>query len=171
MKTHIAALAISLFIAVATPPAHAGFVDFLNGVKVGQQLPEHDLQFLGDAPTLSGQVLYIDFWATHCAPCVAALPEINKLHDKFAAKGLVVIAVSDETDVKIKSFMAKHPMRHVSAVEGKKSLTKALKIKAIPYSIFVDRKGKIIWRGSSEDITDELVEGFLKVPADTVKKP
>ncbi len=171
MKKVIASFAAILFLVLTVAPAQAGFVDFLNGVKVGRQLPEHDLQFLGEAPTLSGQVLYIDFWATHCAPCVTALPEINKLHEKFAAKGLVVIAVSDETDVKIKSFMLKHPMRHVSAVEGKKSLTKALKIKAIPYSIFVDRKGKIIWRGSSEDVTDELVEGFLKVPVYAVKTP
>ena len=86
---------------------------------------------------------------------------MNALHDKYTAKGLVIIGLSDETEAKVKPFLVKYPMRYASAVEGTKSLKKELRIKAIPYSIFVDRAGKIVWRGQPDDITDKLIDSLL----------
>ena len=48
-----------------------------------------------------GTVLLVDFWATWCAPCVKAMPEVQKLHDQFAKKGFVAIGISiDEEGAK-----------------------------------------------------------------------
>ena len=33
-----------------------------------------------------GKVVLVDFWATWCAPCVKAMPDLQKLHDDFIAK-------------------------------------------------------------------------------------
>jgi cytochrome c biogenesis protein CcmG, thiol:disulfide interchange protein DsbE len=162
MNKRVLGFLLAVFVAC---PVHAGVADFLNGVKVGQPLPAHDIQFLGASPDTTDKLLLIDFWATHCAPCVTSIPEVNALHDKFAPKGLVIIGLSDEAEAKVKPFLAKHPMRYASAIEGPKSLQKALRIKAIPYAIFVDRKGKIVWRGQPDDITDELVESLLRADA------
>ena len=52
-------------------------------------------------------------------------------------------------------------MRYASAVERTKSLKQELRIKAIPYAIFVDRTGKIVWRGQPDDITDKLIDSLL----------
>ena len=93
-----------LLAAIITFPVHAGIADFLNGVKVGQQLPARNFQFIGSAPDTSDKLLLIDFWATHCAPCITSIPEVNALHDKYAAKGLVIIGLSDETEAKVKPF-------------------------------------------------------------------
>ena len=76
-----------VFAALSILSANAGVVDFFNGVKLGKPLPENDLQYLGVPPVITDKLLLIDFWATHCAPCVASIPEINALHDKFASKG------------------------------------------------------------------------------------
>ncbi len=162
MNQRLLVFVISIFFSF---PAYAGVADFLNGVKLGQPLPQHDLQFIGAAPDTANKLLLIDFWATHCAPCVTSIPEVNALHDKFAPKGLLIIGLSDETEAKVKPFLEKHPMRYASAIEGSKSLQKALRIKAIPYAIFVDRNGKIVWRGQPDDITDELVESLLRLNA------
>ncbi len=46
-----------------------------------------------------GQVVLVDFWATWCGPCVKLFPHTVELHERFAEKGLVVIAVSlDDPD-------------------------------------------------------------------------
>jgi thiol-disulfide isomerase/thioredoxin len=167
MRKYLYAL---IFAALSALSANAGVVDFFNGVKLGKPLPENDLQYLGVPPVTTDKLLLIDFWATHCAPCVASISEINALHDKFAPKGLVIIGISDETEAKVKPFLLKHPMRYASAIEGSKSIHKALQIKALPYSIFVDGKGKIMWRGQPSEITDELVESMLKKSSDAGAK-
>lgn len=46
----------------------------------------------------SGKVVFVNMWATWCAPCVAEFPEIVRLYKKYHAKGLEVIAVSFDSD-------------------------------------------------------------------------
>lgn len=41
-----------------------------------------------------GKVVVLNFWATWCGPCVEEFPDLVKLHNKYADKGLVVLGVS-----------------------------------------------------------------------------
>jgi thiol-disulfide isomerase/thioredoxin len=43
---------------------------------------------------LKGKVVFVNFWATWCAPCIAEFPDIVRLHQKYHARGFEVIAVS-----------------------------------------------------------------------------
>jgi thiol-disulfide isomerase/thioredoxin len=47
---------------------------------------------------LKGKVVFVNFWATWCAPCIAEFPDVVKLHQKYHARGLEVIAVSFDMD-------------------------------------------------------------------------
>lgn len=155
-------LLISFALATAVAfPVYAGFIDFFNGVEIGVPLPENDLQFLGTTATTTDHTLLIDFWATWCEPCRASIPKLNAWHQKFGPNGLVIIGVSQETKEVVDPFLKKLPMHYASAVEGSKSLHKALGIKALPYAIFVNRAGKIVWRGQPSEITDELILSIL----------
>jgi thiol-disulfide isomerase/thioredoxin len=154
-------IAFCLTALVAPGPAQAGFVDIFNGVTVGAQLPKNDLVFLGAAPSTANNVRLIDFWATTCAPCRTSIPKLNALHQKYASKGLVMIGVSEESKEVVAPFLEKVPMHYAAAVEGMYSLHKALRIRALPYAIFVDRSGTIVWRGQPEEITEQLIESLL----------
>jgi thiol-disulfide isomerase/thioredoxin len=46
---------------------------------------------------LRGKVVLLDFWGYWCGPCMASMPELMKLHDRFKDKGLVIIAVHDDS--------------------------------------------------------------------------
>ncbi len=39
----------------------------------------------------------LDFWGTWCGPCVAAMPNMTRLHDEFATKGVEFIALHDDS--------------------------------------------------------------------------
>jgi thiol-disulfide isomerase/thioredoxin len=141
--------------------SYAGLVDFINGVKIGASMPENGLQFLGVAPELAGHVQLVDFWATWCEECRESIPKLNALHDKFANKGLVIVGVSQETKEELAPFLIRLPMHYPTAVEGNRSLHKALGIRGIPYAMFVDRSSRIVWRGQPSEITDDLVLSLL----------
>lgn len=92
-----------------TANASAGFVDRVNGVTVGKKLLAHELRYLGATPETKGKVLLIDFWATWCAPCLAAMPELAKIQEDYRARGLVVISVTKEGAKVVEPFLQRTP--------------------------------------------------------------
>ena len=80
---------------------------------------------LGD---YAGKVVLLNFWATWCAPCVREIPSLNRLYERFADKGFVVLAVSvDEDGEQYRQFLtnaavsfptARDPQREVSSRYG-----------------------------------------------------
>ncbi|MGV3618934.1 MAG: TlpA family protein disulfide reductase [Fimbriimonas sp.] len=94
--------------------------------------------------SLRGKLVLIDFWATWCAPCVAASPMINRLHQKYAKQGLVVIGanISDKPG-SAAAYKKEHKYGYAFTTGGEK-LAAALGVQGIPAFIFVDRTGKIV---------------------------
>ena len=73
-----------------------------GGVGVGDRPPDFTLRDWHDRPValadLRGKVVCLDFWASWCAPCKAALPALDAIARGHADAGLVVLAVDIDTD-------------------------------------------------------------------------
>lgn len=109
----------------------------------------------GESVTLQkflGKVVLLDFWATWCKPCVKSMPALQQLHERYAAKGLVVLGVSTDVkgEKKVSSFIAKHKISYPVFLDSDdEPAWEKYKVKVIPMLFLIDRAGQIIqqWTG------------------------
>jgi thiol-disulfide isomerase/thioredoxin len=101
---------------------------------------------------LKGKVYLLDFWATWCAPCVKAFPNLQKVYDKYKSKGFEIVSLSmDQNEQAVQNFRKKRfPLSWPNAfVQGgfESSIAKAFNIAALPGAILIDKQGNIIAKG------------------------
>jgi thiol-disulfide isomerase/thioredoxin len=110
---------------------------------------------------LKGKVVLMDFWATWCGPCRAALPHMQKIAKKFDGEPLVVLSVSlDQDEQKWKDFIAKNGMTWPQYLDGGFTgpVARLFSVNAIPHTFTIDADGVL----QDEQIGDSSVEGKLK---------
>ena len=115
--------------------------------------PAHDLQ------ELKGKVVYMDFWASWCPPCVQSFPFLNELDHDLKDKGLHVIGINlDEKIADAQDFLAKNPVDFSIVADPSKQCAKGLEVMAMPTSYLIDRKGNIrhIHQGFRPGESEEL---------------
>lgn len=61
---------------------------------------------------LIGKVVVVNFWATWCPPCRKEMPDLDALYKKFKDQGLIVLAISDEDEGKVRAFLKTRPVSY-----------------------------------------------------------
>jgi thiol-disulfide isomerase/thioredoxin len=96
-----------------------------------------------------GKVIYLDFWASWCAPCRQEIPDSKKLIASYQAKGLQVITISmDENKVAWQKALKAEDLslsaNYLLSKDFGSELAKKYKIKSIPRYMIIDKNGKFI---------------------------
>lgn len=132
-----------------------------NASDVGQPAPEFTLPaLLQDQPTslkqFNGKVVYIDFWASWCAPCRTSFPLLNKLHQKLKSQGFEVVAINlDENKTNAEKFLTDFPVEFSILRDSKGEWADQFVVESMPTSFIIDKQGIIqhVHHGfTSEDI-------------------
>jgi thiol-disulfide isomerase/thioredoxin len=101
-----------------------------------------------------GDVILLDFWATWCAPCKKAMPELEELQQEYGDSGLRVLGVSiDEKADLVEKFLKKRPLGYAVAIDSaEEPAWHEFAVAAIPAVFLIDRQGQIVgeWKGSVE---------------------
>lgn len=117
-----------------------------------EPLPGGNIQLETDQGVISlqglrGKVVYLDFWASWCAPCRKSFPWMNEMKRKYADKGLVIVAVNvDEKRADAARFLAATPADFTVAYDSGGRLASAFRPKAMPSSYIVAPDGSIAYR-------------------------
>ena len=137
--------------------------------KTGEAPPALTLAKVLQAPegakaswaSLKGKVVVLEFWATWCGPCVAAIPHLNELADQFKDKPVQFIAISDEDEKVIAPFLKRKPIHAWVGLDADKAMFKEYHITGIPHTVVVDKKGKIAAITHPSGMTEQVLKDVL----------
>lgn len=115
-------------------------------------VPDVEMTSLDGEPirpaSMGGTVRMVDFWATWCAPCIAAIPHYKAFHEKYADRGFVLIGVSMdvEGEAVVRPFVEKMAIPY-PIVLGDDALADAFGgLPGYPTVFLVDRSGTVVQR-------------------------
>ncbi len=131
--------------------ACAQFILSAGEPKPGEAPPPLDLESLLQAPSgtqpswkaLRGKVVVLEFWATWCGPCVAAIPHLNQLADKFKDEPIQFISVTAEDEKVVRPFLRRKPIQAWIGLDTDKSMFDDYGVTGIPHTVIVDQNGII----------------------------
>jgi thiol-disulfide isomerase/thioredoxin len=116
---------------------------------------------------LAGKVVLVDVWAWWCGPCMADMPHMVELYNKYAEHGVVFIGLTPDPPGELPNIQAVvdgHPgMKWPIGYGAEPLLEKLGWDRAVPTYLLVDKRGEIAWSSHSQRLLeDQLVRLLAK---------
>lgn len=135
-----------------------------SATEVGQAAPQFTLPSLEKDQPISlkqyaGKVVYLDFWASWCAPCRTSFPLLNKLYEKLKTQGFEVVAINlDEDKTNADKFFKEFPVNFTVLRDAKGEWADKFVVESMPTSFIIDKQGvvQVVHNGFTSDDIHEL---------------
>ena len=134
------ALSGLLLLAIALPS---------QAIEPGQKAPNFKLKRLEGKGNLGlsdyrGKVVYLDFWASWCAPCLEAVPALETLRKEFPESKFQILAVNvDKKTKKALKFLEKNKVGYPSVSNPKGDVPGKFDLETMPTSYLIDQRGVV----------------------------
>ena len=137
-----------------------------SSILVDFELPDTDgkLRKLSD---WKGKTIVLNFWATWCPPCREEIPLFVDTQEKYKHDGLIIVgvAVDNAQDVKqfVDSYFINYPVLINDQENTKLMASYGNRLAALPYSVIIDRDGKIVSRRSGSFHKSDLEKALAGI--------
>ena len=122
-------------------------IEFENETIDGEKFTNEDFK--------NHDLTLVNIWGTWCGPCVAELPELQKIYEEYKDKGVNVAGIVTDTRVNgkkdenaieaAKTIFEKTGVKYTQMIPDEGEFSESLfYIQAYPTTIFVDKEGKIV---------------------------
>lgn len=131
-----------------------------------QTRPDFTLKDLDGIPRSitewDGQVVLVNFWAPWCKPCREEMPMLMQLQRDYADRGLHILGLAIDDPEPVRRFAAELQVNYVLLAELMPTLAvqEAYGDTRLPYSVLIDRQGRIVYRKAGE-LTRAEIEAEL----------
>jgi uncharacterized protein (TIGR03435 family) len=141
----------------------------LAAPKVGDRAPEiHLEELLPEQPVanasfeeFAGKTVVLEMWATWCGPCVAAIPHLNELAEKFKDQPVVFLSVTDEEPEVVEYFLKKHPISGLIGIAHGHSPYSDYGLIGVPGTFLIDSHGRIAGSLDPTLLTANMIEAVM----------
>jgi len=161
-------VAVTILVAVFALAGGIAFKVFLSRMQqsAAAPLPAFSLPDLsGKQHSFSeweGKIRVINFWATWCPPCRKEIPGFIALQQEYAAKGVVIIGIAIDDGEAVADYLKETKINYpvLMGTDDGIALARQLGngVDAVPFTVIVDRQGKIIHRQPGEFSKEKILE-------------
>lgn len=120
----------------------------------GARAPEVGLSTLDGRPVrladLRGKVVLIDFWASWCGPCREEMPFLERMHRRYASRGLVIVGISVDNELEnVRGFLRRTSVSFPIVHDSRREVAGRYNPRTMPSSYIIDRRGivRVVHRG------------------------
>ena len=143
-------------------------------VEEGELAPHFNLPSIyPDKPSISlqelaGKTVYIDFWASWCAPCLISLPLYNDMYHRYKDQGLEVLAISVDNPVEEGlEFLEDTPLDFLIPSDPEGETAELFQVIGMPTSYLISPDGEVKlvhmgFRNGDMDIIEAAVKEVLE---------
>jgi thiol-disulfide isomerase/thioredoxin len=104
---------------------------------------------------LAGKVVYVDFFASWCGPCKVSFPWLKTMHEQYAAKGLVIVAINVDKDRgDARQFISHFSPPFLIGYDPRGKTAEAFHVEGMPSSFLISPNGTLLYSHVGFDLKD-----------------
>lgn len=142
--------------------------DEIIGYEIGNTAPDFTLldknEIEHKLSDYRGKVIYLDFWATWCYPCLEKIPELRTLHEMKNDQDFVLISVSldyDDGKQLWLKYINENDMEWLQLLDTDGFIQQKYSVSFIPYVYLINKDGKIVQKGHPAEISVFTVDSLI----------
>lgn len=120
-------------------------------LEKGRPAPEFELKNMQgkniSLEDLKGNIVYLDFWASWCRPCIEEMPAFKKLQNEFASSNIKFVSIGIESKKEsLEKLIEAQGLEgiHLFDPDKEEDLKKRYNVEGIPHYVLIDTDGKMI---------------------------
>lgn len=136
MKQHLTKIVISFFLLASLSPAALS----------DNVIPDTYWATIEELIEVNeGDIIYIDFWASWCGPCVRSFPWLNSMQKQHGKDGLKIVAINVDSERELAlEFLKKHPANFAVHYDPDGKFASLFNLPGMPSSYLANAKGQIL---------------------------
>ena len=159
------AFIVSGVIAAMTVPALSLAAEQANGSKVTYPAFNDSSHIHGPklkTSDLKGKVVFFEYWGINCPPCIASMPHLQELQEKFQSKGFTVIGSHSQLpSPRVKQFLEEKKITF--PIYQSLSIPEAPCPGGLPHAVLIGANGKIVAKGYPPQLYDLVKKEVMKM--------